>query len=435
MNSGVEVRVEASRALARVVLDGVSLRAALEVSAPKIHDLRDRALLTALLFAATRGWLRFDAALALLMERPLPQKLRELRALLVLGMVQIAVLELPEHAVVASAVDSAKALGFTKQAGVVNAVLRRFLRERDAIEQRLDADPVTRYAQPRWLIDAIRRDWPEQANAILAESNVQAPLMLRVNRRISSVAALQNALQDAGIAAATDALLADGLILADSTAVTRLPGFAEGAFSVQDGSAQRVVELMDLRDGLHVLDACAAPGGKSAHMLERADIHLLALDRDASRLDRVRANLARSGLVARVQAGDASQPAVWWDGRQFDRILLDAPCSALGILRRQPDIRLHRRASDIVALSQTQQQLLTALWPLLQPGGRLVYATCSILRAENEAVVARFLSERDDARALPLSDEWGHSAGAGRQRLPGERGMDGFYYAVIAKAD
>ncbi|MEO7917081.1 MAG: 16S rRNA (cytosine(967)-C(5))-methyltransferase RsmB [Dokdonella sp.] len=434
MNTGVAVRVEGTHALCRVVFDGVSLRAALARSTPTIADPRDRALLSALLFAATRGWLRFDAALALLMSRPLPQKLGELRALLVLGLVQIAALELPEHAVVASAVDAAKSLGYVKQAGMVNAVLRRFLRERDDIEQQLDRDPVTRYAQPRWLIDAIRSDWPEQASAILAENNVQAPLTLRVNRRVSSVNALRERFDVAGFDTNIDELLPDGLILADSTDVTRLPGFDEGAFSVQDGSAQRVVELMDLRDGLRILDACAAPGGKAAHMLERADVDLLALDRDSARLDRVRANLARGGLNATLKVGDATRPDDWWDGRAFDRILLDAPCSALGILRRQPDIRLHRRASDIANLVALQSELLAALWPLLEPGGRLVYATCSILRAENENVLARFLASRDDAQALALSAQWGEAAGMGRQRLPGDRGMDGFYHAVINKA-
>lgn len=434
MNSGVAVRVEAVHALARIVFDGMSLRAALANSAPKFFDSRDRALVSALLFAGTRGWLRWDAALPLLMDRPLPQKLRELRTLLVLALVQIAALELPDHAVVASAVDAARALGYVKQAAMVNAVLRRFLRERDDIELQLDSDPVTRFAQPRWLIDAIHADWPDHANAILVESNVQAPLMLRVNRRVASVYALRKKFEVAGIACETDPLLPDALILADSTDVTRLPGFNEGEFAVQDGSAQRVVELMDLHDGMRVLDACAAPGGKTAHMLERADVDVLAVDRDASRLDRVRANLARGGLSAEVRVGDATNPDAWFDGRAFDRILLDAPCSALGILRRQPDIRLHRRASDIPHLVATQLQMLDSLWPLLAAGGRLVYATCSILRAENENVLARFVAARDDAQALALSSEWGELAGVGRQRLPGDRGMDGFYYAVISKA-
>ena len=433
MSTGVAVRVEAVHALARIVFHGVSLRAALASSVPRIADSRDRALLSAMLFAGTRGWLRFDAALPLLMDRPLPQKLRELRTLLVLALVQIAALELPEHAVVASAVDAAKALGYVKQAGMVNAVLRRFLRERADIELQLDRDPATRFAMPRWLIEAVRADWPDHVNAILAESNVQAPLMLRVNRRVSSVDAMRRKLDVAGFTTETDELLPDALILADSTDVTRLPGFDEGAFSVQDGSAQRVVELMDLHDGLRVLDACAAPGGKAAHMLERAELDLLALDRDATRLDRVRANLSRGGLSADVRVGDATLPQAWFDGRAFDRILLDAPCSASGILRRQPDIRLHRRASDIPNLVATQSQMLYALWPMLVPGGRLVYATCSILRAENENVVAGFLAAHDDAQALALSPEWGEVAGVGRQRLPGDRGMDGFYHAVITK--
>ena len=429
---GVAVRVEAARALARIVFAGRSLREALAEANPRIADPRDRALLAATLFDATRWWLRYDAALARLVEQP--PKLREVRALLVLAFIQLAVLGMPEYAVVAASVEATRALDAARFSGLVNAVLRRFLRERAALEAELDRDPVTRHAHPRWLIDAIARDWPAQADAILAADNVEAPLTLRANRRRAMREDLLARIAASGVGAQAPADLPDAIVLERSVDVTRLPGYAEGEFSVQDGAAQRVADLLDVADGPRVLDACAAPGGKSAHLLERAHVDLVALDSDAGRLVRVRENLGRLGLAATLVAGDAGTPAAWWDGRRFDRILVDAPCSATGIVRRQPDIKLHRRAADVAPLAATQASMLAALWPLLERGGRLVYATCSLLRAENEDVLAAFLARHDDARALPLAARYGHAAGVGRQNLPGEGGMDGFHYASIEKA-
>ena len=431
--AGAKLRAEAARALARVVLDGESLRTVLAVAGARIADPRDRALHAAMLFQSSRWWLRFDAALPLLMDKPLAPRAREVRALLVLGLVQVAVLGLPAYAVVAASVAAARMLGLAPFAALVNAVLRRFLRERERIEARLDADPVTRTAHPRWLLDALRRDWPGEADAVLAANNREAPLVLRANRRRCRRDDLRERLHAAGIEVEAPVDLDDALVLGASLDVTRLPGYAEGTFSVQDGAPQRVVELLDPASGQRVLDACAAPGGKAAHILERADVELLALDCDPGRLVRVSENLARLGLHATVRAGDAATPEAWWDGRPFDRILIDAPCSATGIVRRQPDIKLHRRAADIAPLAATQAGLLAALWPLLAPDGRLVYATCSVLREENEAVLAGFLAACDDARALELPARYGRAAGAGRQNLPGEGGMDGFFVAVLEK--
>jgi 16S rRNA (cytosine967-C5)-methyltransferase len=438
-NPGAALRAEAAKALARVVIDGISLRAVLAASTPRFADPRDRSLLSASLFAATRWWLRLDAALAMLLEKPLPPKARDVRALIVLGFAQIAVLEMKDYAVVASSVDAVRALGHENYAGLVNALLRRFGRERAALDAKLDADAVTRSAHPRWLIDALQRDWPDNLDAILDANNREAPLMLRVNRRRTDRASMLQRLADAKIAVNTHDELADAIVLDESADVTRLPGYAEGLFSVQDGAAQRVADVLDLRDGLRVLDACAAPGGKAAHMLERADVDLVALDRDAARLPRIAENLARLGLRADMRAGDAATPETWWDGRPFDRILLDAPCSATGIIRRQPDVKLHRRAADIAPLAATQKRLIGALWPMLAPGGRLVYATCSVLRAENEAVLAALrtdLSEAHsaDARHVDVPAAFGRAAGDGRQNLPGMGGMDGFFYAIVEKA-
>jgi 16S rRNA (cytosine967-C5)-methyltransferase len=433
VNPGAALRGEAARALARVVFDGTSLRVALAETAPRFADARDRALLSATLFVATRWWLRLDAALAELLEKPLPPKAREIRALLAVGFAQIAVLQMPDYAVVASCVDATRTLGQPHYSGLVNALLRRFGRERSALDARLDRDDVTRTAHPRWLIDALRRDWPEDADAMLDANNREAPLTLRVNRRRCDAAILLERLLAGGIAASAHADITDAIVLERSTDVTALPGYAEGFFSVQDGAAQRVVELLDPAVGQRVLDACAAPGGKAAHLLEHADVDLVALDRDASRLPRIGESLARLGLAADIRCGDAAAPETWWDGRPFDRILLDAPCSATGIIRRQPDVKLHRRAGDIAGLAATQQRLLAALWPLLAPGGRLVYATCSVLRAENEAVVSAFRAEHAQAQSVPVPTAFGRAAGDGRQNLPGVGGMDGFYYAILEK--
>lgn len=427
------LRVAGARTLARIARDGQSLRAALAPAQAPFADARDRALLAASVFAATRWWLRLDAALAQLMDKPLPPRAREVHALLVLGCAQIGLLAMPAYAVVAACVDASRALGQGQFAGLVNAVLRRYGRDSAPLAANLDADPVTRHACPRWLIEAIEHDWPDQAAAILAASNAEAPLTLRVNLRHGTRAALHERFAAAGIEASAPAAAPAALVLAHSTDVTRLPGYAQGAFSVQDAAAQAVAAVLQPRDGMRVLDACAAPGGKAAHLLESAAVDLVALDSDASRLDRVRDNLRRLGLAAQVVAGDATTPAAWWDGRPFERILIDAPCSATGIIRRQPDIKLHRRAADIGVLAAGQRRILDALWPLLAPGGHLLYATCSILRAENEAVLAGFLAAHDDAGALPLPAQLGHPAGVGRQHLPGEDGMDGFFYGLLAK--
>jgi 16S rRNA (cytosine967-C5)-methyltransferase len=425
-------RALAAQALSRIVRDGISLRAASATFSTKLGDARDRALLSALLHAGARWWLRFDAALAGLLERPLHEREPQVHALLVLGLVQLQILGLPEYAAVAATVEAARALGKPKLANLVNAILRRWLRERDARNAGLDADMVTRTAHPSWLIKSIAADWPNHADAILAANNAQAPLWLRVNCRRITREELVASFAAEGIETQAPSALPQALVLAQSLDVTRLPGYVEGWFSVQDGAAQFAAGLLDARSGMRVLDACAAPGGKAAHILETADVDVLALDRDPQRLPRMHENFARLGLAADVRAGDAGEPSSWWDGRRFDRILLDAPCSASGIIRRQPDIKLHRRASDIPALAAQQTRLLDALWPMLAPGGRLVYATCSLLAAENAACINGFLARHADALAQPVALDW-HIAGAGMQNLPGDGGMDGFFYAIVDK--
>ena len=344
----------------------------------------------------------------------------------------------PEHTVVNQAVDAARQQRNTqRQAAFVNACLRRFLRERGALEAALKDDREARWNHPRWWIERLQRDHPEHWQAILAANNLPGPMTLRVNRRLTRRAAYQQALHDAGLAA--EPVGDDGLVLAAPQPVDRLPGFAAGLCSVQDAAAQLAAPLLlagrDWPAGARVLDACAAPGGKTAHLLELADLDLLALDVDPRRCERIADTLQRLQLRAEVRAGDAARPADWWDGRPFDAILLDAPCTASGIVRRHPDVRWLRRETDVAQLAEVQQRLLEALWPLLKPGGRLVYATCSVFRAEGSAQLASFLERHTDAVSAPapghlLPGKAGAPAGL-RDNEPG--GHDGFFYARIDK--
>jgi len=425
---GVATRVAAARVLDAVLHQGRSLKAELAAALPALADPRDRALVEAICFVALRIRDRGDAALAAWMPRPLPKRDAPLRALLLAGFAQLDPLALPAHAALAATVDAARALGRAHQAGLVNALLRRAQREGLP-----PGDPAKQW--PAWLLARLRADWPDDVDAILRASAEPAPTWLRVNRLRGTRDAYAGRLAEAGIEAVVVDALPDALRIDGTLAVATLPGFAEGDVSVQDGAAQRVADaLSTLPAQSRVLDACAAPGGKSAHLLEREPMRrLIAIDVDSRRLQRVRSTFTRLGVgaEARLLAADATATADWWDGQPFDAILLDAPCSATGIVRRQPDVLLHRRESDLGSLVALQARLLDALWPLLAPGGRLLYATCSILKAENEAQVAAFLARTPTASAVELPASFGRNAGAGRQRLPGEDGMDGFFYAVL----
>jgi 16S rRNA (cytosine967-C5)-methyltransferase len=354
-------------------------------------------------------------------------------ALLLCGLHQLRSMRMPAHAAVAETVNAVALLGAHWARGLVNAVLRRYQRERRALEDALPTDPVVRQSHPNWLVDAIRRDWPRQWKKVLLENNEQAPLTLRVNRRqLSAAEYLARELPGAGLSGHLVAGAPEALSLDEAVPVDELPGFAEGQVSVQDAAAQLAAGLLDLRDGLRVLDACAAPGGKAAHMLERAACEALALDVDAQRLQRVEENLSRLQLKATVRPGDAKEPKAWWDGKPFDRILVDAPCSGTGVIRRHPDIKWLRRPADIPRMAQAQLELLQALWPLLAPDGTLVYAVCSVLDAEGRAVIERFLEREPSARSQPIDADWGEAQPCGRRLAPGGD-FDGFFYARLSK--
>ncbi|QDH71282.1 16S rRNA (cytosine(967)-C(5))-methyltransferase RsmB [Marilutibacter alkalisoli] len=427
---GVAVRVTAVRILDAVLHRGRSLRAELGDALPALDDPRDRALVETLCFTVLRQSGRYAAALSAWMPKPPGRRDGLLRTLLYVGFAQLDPLRLPAHAAVAATVEAARSLGRAHQAGLVNALLRRAQREG------LPAGD-TAGDWPGWLRDRIRADWPGQADAVFAASMEEPPLWLRVNRRQGTREDYLARLHAAGIEAEPAPHAADALRLPGSMPVAVLPGFDSGAVSVQDLSAQCVADLIAPAPGMRVLDACAAPGGKTAHLLEREPaLRMTALDVDARRLGRIRDTLQRLQLDdgVRLLAADGTDTAAWWDGEPFDTILLDAPCSATGIIRRQPDVRLHRRESDIQALVALQARLLDALWTTLAPGGALVYATCSILKDENQRQIEAFLARTPDAVAEPLPAHLGHADGPGRQRLPGEGDGDGFYYARLVRA-
>jgi 16S rRNA (cytosine967-C5)-methyltransferase len=432
--AGAAVRAAAARVDARVVAAGVAVEAALEAEidarrhAGRGLSERDEALLRALVYTAARWHHRLQWQLGRLVTHARTLADPPLAAVLRIGLTQLQWLRTPEHAAVATTVDAARAVGRARASGLANAVLRRFLREREALEEALAADEEALYSHPAWLIARLRADWPGRWREILEANNAPPPLWLRVNARSAAVDAYLAELDAAGIPAQRSARAPSALLLAEPRPMSSLPGFAEGRVSVQDAAAQLAPGFLDLREGQRVLDACAAPGGKTAHLLESCPglASLTALDRDAERLERVHANLARLGLAATLCHADATQPEHWWDGRAFDRILLDAPCSALGVIRRHPDIKILRREGDLANVVGLQARLLDALWPLLAPGGRLLYATCTVLDAENGAQMRAFVARTPDARLTEHRDN-------PLQILPGEANMDGFYYASLDK--
>jgi 16S rRNA (cytosine967-C5)-methyltransferase len=395
---------------------------------------RDRALLQELCYGVLRWYFRLQAISGQLLERPLKKRDRDVELLILLGLYQLLYLRIPAHAAVAETVETARAMGKPWAAGLVNGVLRRFQREQEQLLDSVDRAPAVRFAHPEWLLKEIQRRWPDRWQQILQAANDRPVMSLRVHLGRIDRQDYFELLQAAAVAARPIEGVPSGVMLDRPQDVAGLPGFSEGLVSVQDGGAQLAVGLLDLQPGQRVLDACAAPGGKSCHILEREPaVALTAIDLDEARLQRIHENLQRLDLNAEVLVGDASAPEGQWAEAVYDRILLDVPCSATGVVRRHPDIKLLRRAEDISPLVELQWRILSKIWNLLKPGGILLYATCSLLPQENEQQIERFLGGRDDVRERPIKGAWGHACEHGRQTLPGEGSMDGFYYAVLEK--
>ncbi|MEJ8569543.1 16S rRNA (cytosine(967)-C(5))-methyltransferase RsmB [Elongatibacter sediminis] len=396
-------------------------------------DPRERAQARHWAYGVLRWYTALDWLAGQLLSRPLRRKDRDIRRLVLLGLFQLWQDRTAEHAAIHETAECARRLGKPWAVGLINAVLRRFQREKDDWLQRLEASDQ-RWAHPSWLLRRLQAEWPNDWEAIVTANNQQPPLWLRHNRQGPPLEDVITGLEAAGFAVVRHPHLPDALRVEPAAPVQDLPGFTAGHLSVQDPAAQFAAGLLDVQDGMRVLDACAAPGGKTAHLLERhPNLVLTALDLQPGRLEQVRENLDRLRLRCTLLAADAAVPDAWWDGEAFDRILLDAPCSASGVIRRHPEIRHLRDAGQIGSAVELQARLLQRLWPLLAPGGILVYATCSVFKDENSHQIRGFLAETRDAEELPPAVDWGRAEPHGRQILPGEADMDGFYYAVLRK--
>jgi 16S rRNA (cytosine967-C5)-methyltransferase len=435
--TGAKLRATAAQVVDNVVSKGRSLDRALADFQGQVSE-RDRALLRMLSYGTLRSHWHLQAWISALMSRPLKARDSCINALLAVGLFQLSDTRIPDHAVVSETVEAARHLGRPKLAPLVNAILRRFLR--DQICDRPPPNEEAKYDHPPWLIEMVRADWPDDWKSILAANNDRAPMWLRVNPAHGSAADYVLRLKEIEIESELIAGLPQAVRLTEPQSVDILPGFSEGHVSVQDAAAQLAAPwlLADVKG--RILDACAAPGGKSSHLLEigGSGIDLTCVDNDAERLEGISQNLDRLGLAATILRGDASNPGRWWDKEPFDGILLDAPCSASGVIRRHPDIKHLRRSVDIAALAKTQLAMLKGLWRTLKPGGRLLYVTCSVIAAENDAVVTRFLADKGDAKESTVLQnnnirDLMRDKGVGHQVLPGTAGLDGFYFACLEK--
>lgn len=415
----------------QVVGEGRTLTLVLDSALPKIPRDNDRAFVQALCYGVLRWYYRLDRVLARLTHRPL--KDLEVRLLALLGLYQLKYTRVKAHAAVAETVAAARAKSWAKP--LLNAVLRGYQREQSRIDAEVETDVVAALAHPAWMVRAFEQDWPDHGLDLLRANNEPPPLILRVNRLVTTRTDYLARLAVAGIPSRAAEAGDSAVVVETPVPVERLPDFAGGAVSVQDAAAQLAAPLLDLRPGQRVLDLCAAPGGKTAHILESCPElrELVAVDIAPERVARIRENLARAGLTATIIAGDAAAPEPWWDGEPFDRILVDAPCSATGVIRRHPDIKLLRQPEDVAELAALQARILESAWRLLAPDGRLVYATCSVFRQENEATIGRFLDAHREARERPVDLPFGIPVRHGRQILTGEAGMDGFYYACLER--
>ncbi|MCP4076240.1 MAG: 16S rRNA (cytosine(967)-C(5))-methyltransferase RsmB [Gammaproteobacteria bacterium] len=422
----------------QVAVRGLSLNELLEKQLQNLESDRDRAFCSELCFGFCRYYFVLHNNLKTLLKKPLKSRDRDVQIIILLGLYQIRFMRVEDHAAVNESVNLLQRRKKVWAKGLVNAVLRSYIRALPGTvsesEQQLSKQEHY-LAYPDWIIEKVKKDWPEHSAQILQAGNQRAPMVLRVNLQKISRSEYLRQLTDLSIDAREHPYVEQAVILQNPETVERLPGFTNGLVSVQDAAAQLAADLLDCEPGMKVLDACAAPGGKTLHILQSAAaLQVTALDKDKQRLERVTENLQRAGESAKLIAVDAAQPDSWFDGTLYDRILLDAPCSASGIIRRHPDIRLLRQADDVSGLVDQQKRLLSAMWPLLKPGGRLLYSTCSMFKDENEYQVEQFISEHDNCVELPLNTvQWGLSRPAGRQILPGYFEMDGFYYAFFEK--
>lgn len=424
------------RARAAVIISQLLVqRGSLSTLLTRSPDDKDFALLQELCFGTCRWYYQLDAVLKQLLTRPLKAKDADIHALLLTGLYQLQHMDIAAYAIINETVSATRALGKDWARSLVNAVMRNYQRRHEELLPKARASDAGRFAHPQWLVERLRKAWPDAWQRVLEANNLRPPMTLRINQRQTTRDDYLERLQQAGIDATPGPLADTAIYLSEPCLVERLPGFTEGMVSVQDEASQLVPGLLQLHSGMRVLDACAAPGGKSCHILEseRSLSSLVALDNNERRLQRMQQNLDRLQLNARMITAEAQDTDSWWDGEPFDRILLDAPCSATGIIRRHPDIKVLRRPADVQQLRGIQLQMLQSLWRCLKPGGILLYSTCSVLPEENHQIIEAFLSSQADAKDQEISAQWGVECPRGRQLLPDPSGNDGFYFALLRK--
>lgn len=428
------IRAQAATCLYQVVDKGRSLSEVLPIAQAGLENPKDKALLQQFCYGVLRWLPKLDFCCSRLLQKPLKGKQRPFQFLLYVGIYQLMAMRIPAHAAISETVEAALSMKASGMKGFINGVLRNYQRQQEDLMAAAENVDSCCFGHPNWFIKQVKQHYPEQWESILEANQQQAPMWIRVNKQQFNCSDYLTQMAEAEIGGFIHEPLKQGICLEKPVDVFKLPGFEEGSCSVQDGAAQFAGQLMDVQPGDKILDACAAPGGKTCHMLESQPqlAQMTALDCDANRLTRVEENLTRLQLTAKLITADAADTQSWWDGELFDRILLDAPCSATGVIRRHPDIKWLRRAEDIGQLASLQKQILNQLWSLLKPGGTLVYATCSVLPEENRHQITSFLSTCEDARLAPINAQDTPET-PGWQLLPGENDMDGFYYCRLIK--
>lgn len=428
-------RLVVVKVLLQVTQHGRNLPDAISMHADHIEE-NDKGLVQAMCYGVIRLYPRLEFVAQQLISKPLKKKDQDIVLLILSGLYQLIEMRIPDHAAVSETVKVTKLLKKIWAKNLVNAVLRNYQRQLETLNSKIENNLVAKFAHPQWWLELIKSNWTKDNlwQQILQANNQNPPMTLRINTSHIKRQDYLELLAQNDISAIAAKHSPDAIYLDKPVQVNLLPLFKDGWVSVQDEAAQLAAILLNPQKGDRILDACAAPGGKTIHMLERQnEIDLIALDIEESRLQKVQENLERTHLNAQLLAANAFNPGSWWDKKPFDRILLDAPCSASGVIRRHPDIKLLRKQDDIAKLLRDQAQILDALWPLLKSGGMLLYATCSVLAEENTLQIQHFLQNHADAELQPIHSDWGQQQIAGKQILPGEDGMDGFFYALIQK--
>lgn len=433
MTNKTNLRAAAAKIICDLIAKGRSLADSLPEIGDQLSDPRDNALLQAICYGVCRWYFRLEAIVKQLLEKPLKQKDMDIYALILVGIYQLSYMRIPEYAAISETVAAAKHFKKIWAKSLINGILRQYQRHAEQLNKNVSLE--SDYSHPLWMIERIKQAYKHEWENILNANNQHPPFSLRVNQQKISRDNYLEKLSTAGLKAEIIPVTQSGIVLENPIDVNQLPGFLQGEVSVQDGAAQLAAELLMLEPNQRVLDACAAPGGKTAHILEmQPTIECIAIDHDETRLASVKETLQRLHFSAKCIASDVANVKEWWDEKYFDRILLDAPCSASGVIRRHPDIKLLRRDTDIEKLAQTQLRLLNAVWETLKPGGILLYATCSIFPDENNQVLQQFIDSHKDAKEEKIVSAWGIDSIMGKQILPGMHNMDGFYFARLRKS-